>query len=100
MDNSGLDKAIDILYANKDNWANLSLSKKIPLFQSLTSKTIEVAKDWADAAVQAKSIPKDSPLSGEEWTSGPWALIYGIESMVETLKALDKGENPPIGKIR
>ena len=100
MDNSGLDKVIDILYANKDNWAKLSLSKKIPLFQSLTSKTIEVAKDWADAAVQAKSIPKDSPLSGEEWTSGPWALIYGIESMVETLKALDKGKNPPIGKIR
>ena len=100
MNNSGLDKAIDILYANKDNWANLSLAKKIPLFQSLTSNTIEVAKDWADAAVQAKSIPKDSPLSGEEWTSGPWALIYGIESMVETLKALDKGKNPPIGKIR
>ena len=100
MDNLVLDKAIDLLKANKDSWVNLTIAEKIPLFQSLSSKTIEVAKDWAEVANQAKSIPNDSPLSGEEWASGPWALIYGVESMVETLKALDKGENPPIGKIR
>ena len=100
MDNLLLDEAIIKLNTNKDNWANLPIAEKIPLFQSLTIKTIEVAKDWADAANEAKSIPNESPLSGEEWTSGPWALIYGAESMVDTLKALDKGEPPPIGKVR
>ncbi len=100
MDNLVLDKAINLLKVNKDNWSNLTIVEKIPLFQSITTKTVEVAKDWADAANQAKSISKDSPLSGEEWTSGPWALIYGVESMVGTLKALESGENPPIGKIR
>ena len=100
MDNLVLDKAINLLKVNKDSWSNLTIAEKIPLFQSITTKTVEVAKDWADAANQAKSISKDSPLSGEEWTSGPWALIYGVESMVGTLKALESGENPPIGKIR
>ena len=100
MNNSDLDKAINILNTNKDNWVNLPISEKIPLFKSLSSKTSSVAKDWVDAAVKAKSINVDSPLSGEEWTSGPWALIYGAESMVDTLAALDKGKNPPIGKIR
>ena len=100
MNNSDLDKAINILNTNKDNWVNLPISEKIPLFKSLSSKTSSVAKDWVDAAVKAKSINVDSPLSGEEWTSGPWALIYGVESMVDTLIALDKGQNPPIGKIR
>ena len=100
MNNSDLDKAINILNTNKDNWVNLPISEKIPLFKSLSSKTSSVAKDWVDAAVKAKSINVDSPLSGEEWTSGPWALIYGAESMVGTLTALDKGKNPPIGKIR
>ena len=100
MNNSDLDKAINILNTNKDNWVNLPISEKIPLFKSLSSKTSSVAKDWVDAAVKAKSIDVDSPLSGEEWTSGPWALIYGAESMVDTLAALDKGKNPPIGKIR
>ena len=100
MNNSDLDKAINILNTNKDNWVNLPISEKIPLFKSLSSKTSSVAKDWVDASVKAKSINVDSPLSGEEWTSGPWALIYGAESMVGTLTALDKGKNPPIGKIR
>ena len=100
MNNSDLDKAINILNTNKDNWVNLPISEKIPLFKSLSSKTSSVAKDWVDAAVKAKSINVDSPLSGEEWTSGPWALIYGAESMVGTLTALDNGKNPPIGKIR
>jgi len=100
LNNSDLDKAINILNTNKDNWVNLPISEKIPLFKSLSSKTSSVAKDWVDAAVKAKSINVDSPLSGEEWTSGPWALIYGAESMVGTLTALDRGKNPPIGKIR
>ena len=100
MNNSDLDKLINILNTNKDNWVNLPISEKIPLFKSLSSKTSSVAKDWVDAAVKAKSINVNSPLSGEEWTSGPWALIYGAESMVGTLKALDNGKNPPIGKIR
>ena len=80
MDNLVLDKAIDLLKANKDSWVNLTIAEKIPLFQSLSSKTIEVAKDWAEVANQAKSIPNDSPLSGEEWASGPWALIYGVKA--------------------
>ena len=100
MNNSDLDKAINILNTNKDNWVNLPISEKIPLFKSLSSKTSSVARDWVDAAVKAKSINVNSPLSGEEWTSGPWALIYGAESMVGTLTALDNGKNPPIGKIR
>ena len=100
MDSSSLDKAINILDTNKDDWVNLPISEKIPLFKSLSSKTAAVAKDWTDAALKAKSIKEDSPLSGEEWTSGPWALIYAVESMVDTLIALDKGQNPPVGKIR
>ena len=65
MDNLVLDKAIGLLKTNKDSWANLSISEKIPLFQSITAKTVEVAQDWAEAANQAKSISNDSPLSGE-----------------------------------
>ena len=100
MDKLVLDNAVDLLKSNKDNWSNLTIPEKIPLFQSITTNTVEVAQDWAEAANQAKSISNESPIAGEEWTSGPWALIYGVESMVETLQALRSGKNPPIGKIR
>ena len=95
-----LDKAIAALNTHKDEWARLPIAEKIPLFQGLSIKTAEVAENWAAVAAQAKSIPENSPLVGEEWTSGPWALIYGIESMVGTLQSLEKGNNPPIGKVR
>ena len=60
MNNSDLDKAINILNTNKDNWVNLPISEKIPLFKSLSSKTSSVARDWVDAAVKAKSINVNS----------------------------------------
>ena len=100
MDKLILDKAISALNTHKDEWARLPIAEKIPLFQDATTKTAEVADNWVAAAVKAKSIPENSPLVGEEWASGPWALIYGIESMVGTLQSLDKGKNPPIGKVR
>ena len=100
MDKSILDKSIAILNTRKDEWARLPIAERIPLFQGATKKTAEVADNWVAAAVRAKSIPDNSPLVGEEWTSGPWALIYGIESMIGTLQSLEKGKNPPIGKVR
>ena len=100
MDKLILDKAIAALNTHKDEWAKLPIAEKIPLFQGATKKTAEVADNWVVAAVKAKSIPENSPLVGEEWASGPWALIYGIESMVGTLQSLEKGKNPPIGKVR
>ena len=92
MDKLILDKAIAALNTHKDEWARLPIAEKIPLFQGLSIKTAEVAENWAAVAAQAKSIPENSPLVGEEWTSGPWALIYGIESMVGTLQSLDKAK--------
>ena len=81
MDSSSLDKAINILDTNKDDWVNLPISEKIPLFKSLSSKTAAVAKDWTDAALKAKSIKEDSPLSGrmDIWTMGSnlWRRKHG-----------------------
>jgi aldehyde dehydrogenase (NAD(P)+) len=100
LDTLVLDKVIGTLNSHKDEWARLPIAEKIHLFQRVSKKTAELAENWVAVAVTAKSIPESSPLVGEEWASGPWALIYGVESMVGTLQSLDKGKNPPIGKVR
>ena len=62
MDTLVLDKAIGTLNTHKDEWARLPITEKIPLFQGVSKKTAEVAENWAAVAVNAKSIPKSSPL--------------------------------------
>ena len=44
-----------------------------------------------EAAVRAKGIPPGSPLAGEEWLSGPYALLYGINEIERTMQALARG---------
>lgn len=95
-----LDQAIDILKAHKDEWALMPMEERIPYYEGLVSKTAAIAEDWVFAAAKAKSIPTDSPLVGEEWSSGPWAFIYGVDSILGTLRALSQGKPPPIGKVR
>src|SRR5205823_7006677 len=52
----------------------------------------EVAARWVDAAAKAKRIPSDSPLGGEEWLSGPWALLKGLNVLISTLEKIENGK--------
>lgn len=87
-----IDETVASLAANKDRWAKLSIRRKVAYLKNLRSKTDEVAERWVDAAAKAKRIPADSPLVGEEWISGPWALIRALSVLIRSLEALDKGE--------
>ena len=50
-----------------------------------------VAEDWAANASQKKQIPAGSPLEGEEWFSGPYALLSACNNFIATLEAMDGG---------
>lgn len=60
----------------------------------MRAKTDEVAEAWVAAAANAKRIPPDSPLVGEEWLTGPWVLLRTLKQLTRTLAALDRGESP------
>jgi aldehyde dehydrogenase (NAD(P)+) len=89
---SAIDKTVASLAAHKDKWATLPIRRKIEYLKELTSKTDEAAERWVAAAASAKRIPQDSPLVGEEWISGPWALIKALGVLIRSLEALDKGQ--------
>ena len=69
-----LDQIVTTLAEHKDEWATLPIARKVSSLEELRGRVDEVAERWVDAAVRAKRIPVDSPLVGEEWMSGPWAL--------------------------
>jgi len=89
-----IDRTVTMLAQHRDEWATLPIAQKVNYLQELRSKADEVAERWVNAAVKAKRIPSDSPLVGEEWMSGPWALQKGLSVLIRTLKAVDKSKSP------
>jgi hypothetical protein len=44
-------------------------------------------------AARIKGLPDGSPLLGEEWTSGPWAVLAYVGALNATLQRLDDGRD-------
>ena len=88
------------LEAHKDEWALLPISEKVELLHATKSELKVYAQEWVSASAAGKNLDPQSPWVGEEWVGGPWALAGWINAMVDTLDALEKGENPPVKKIR
>lgn len=93
MDTAQIDADLATLSEHKAHWATLPVSEKIDYLRQLVDLTIASAEDWADRAVEAKGIDADSPLAGEEWVSGPYALLGWMHAIASTLAALDQGED-------
>ncbi len=97
-----LDRQVARLQAEKDTWAKLPIARKVALLHSLVRRTGACAERWTHAALDAKGLPHNSPLAGEEWTSGPWALMYGAKHYASTLEDIATRGGPRLkpGSVR
>ena len=95
-ENAALERDLQVLDAHKQAWVGLSLAAKIGLLEQVKRETVKVAERWVQAAVRAKGIPDGSPLAGEEWSSGPWALLYGLSQSIKTLGEIKAHGKPQI----
>jgi aldehyde dehydrogenase (NAD(P)+) len=82
------------LTAAKQRWAALSIHDKVGYLQRLRPLVRDISAEWVDEAVGAKAIPSGSPLAGEEWISGPYAVLSWMTAAIETLEAVARGANP------
>jgi aldehyde dehydrogenase (NAD(P)+) len=82
------DEAIGVLAGHKDAWARLPIAAKIEHLRTLRRRTAAEAERWVAAACAAKGLDAESALAGEEWTSGPWAMLFGVNRLVESLEAV------------
>jgi aldehyde dehydrogenase (NAD(P)+) len=91
-----------VLAEHKQAWAKLPVAQKIELLSAVKRETAKVAEAWVAAAVAAKGIPADSALAGEEWSSGPWATLYGLSQAIHTLGDIERHGRPrvPKGAVR
>jgi aldehyde dehydrogenase (NAD(P)+) len=84
-----LETALADLAAKKDGWARTSIGERIAMLTEIKERLIEVAEAWAKTAARKKGIPTGSPLEGEEWFGGPYALMYGCNLFLQTLSQMD-----------
>ena len=82
---AAMDAALEMLDARKTEWARLPIPRKIDLLERLKGRIDAAAGRWVTAASRAKGLPKDSPLRGEEWSSGPWATVAYLDPLIRTL---------------
>lgn len=92
MDVSSIDRSLEILAANRRRWARLPISTKIYLLEDVRRRVGGVAASWVEAARVAKRLAPGSPLLGEDWTSGPYALASAAAAYAETLRRLGRGD--------
>jgi acyl-CoA reductase-like NAD-dependent aldehyde dehydrogenase len=96
-----LDAEVEALRAHANTWARLGIAGKIRHLRTMRTRTIEVAQQWVDLGAEAKAIA-GSQLAGEEWMSGPYALLTAIDRLTATLAGIARDGTPPIpaGAIR
>ena len=93
------DADLKVLDAAKHDWANTSVGDRIGMLVQVKNNLAKVAEDWAAMAAKAKGIPDGSPLMGEEWFSGPYALMSTCNGLITTLsKMADKAFLDPLPK--
>jgi len=74
-------------------WARTSLARRRDLLVELQARVAEHAEEWVAVATRIKQLPVDSSLVGEEWVSGPWAVLGYVDALARTLDALDEGRD-------
>ena len=79
------DEITERLARGEQVWAETSLAQRRELLGRLKQLTAVNASEWVQAAARIKQLPADSPLIGEEWISGPWAVLGPASALARTL---------------
>ena len=85
-----IDQALDELHARKDQWVHLALEDKIQLLREVAQGIVDTAEAQVNDAMRAKNLPLDSPLSGEDWLSGPYANLRVTQELLKSLESLNR----------
>ena len=84
----GYDEALAELAAMRSPWARTGAPERADLLDEIRAALMPVAAAWAETAARIKHLPPRSPAEGEEWLSGPYALMSACDAYAETLRKL------------
>jgi aldehyde dehydrogenase (NAD(P)+) len=80
-------------------WARAPLPEKAALARALLAGTERTAARMVRAACEAKGLPLGAPPEGDEWIAGVYPVLRIFRQLAESLEALARGRNPPLGPL-
>jgi aldehyde dehydrogenase (NAD(P)+) len=83
------DRTLHALRNGAERWIRTAPGERAGLLASLLGRVHAAAPRWVKAAAEAKGIA-GTPLEGEEWISGPWALLYALNRYIRTLREIER----------
>lgn len=91
-----VDEPLQRLAAAKSRWAALTPSGIALLLEEVRERVHAVAPEWVAAATEAKGLRPGSALAGEEWISGPWAVLYALNRYLRSLRQIESLGRPAL----
>ena len=80
-----LSRHLQCLADNRERWVRTTVPERIALLAEMKTALMSVAQAWAETAANKKGVAVGSALEGEEWLSGPYALMVYCNQMMRTL---------------
>ena len=96
-DQAGLTDQLTELARGAERWAATGLSDRAALLRMVHASVGAASNRWAQTAAGLKRLEAMSSLVGEEWLSGPYALLGATDRLARTLDALAEGRSPVAG---
>jgi aldehyde dehydrogenase (NAD(P)+) len=92
-----IDATLARLHRGEAIWAGTPLARRRELLEQMHVLVGRNAQAWVNAATGVKGLDPGSTLVGEEWLSGPYAMLTTLAVLAETVAALEKGDSPVDG---
>lgn len=96
---SDISQVIAQLKASAKEFATLTIDQRIVLAKSMQRGLMKAAERGVQAGCKAKGITIGSPAEAEEWATNPWGCVRQLRLIIESLRAIQKSGNTPVGKI-
>lgn len=80
---------LTMLDAAKDLWAQKTIADRLQLLDETKEGIMRVAQGWAEISARKKGLTAAMPVSGEEWLSGPYPTLVGVDALRHTLSQMD-----------
>jgi hypothetical protein len=92
-----MDRAVTMAREAAPAFAALGIGERISLLRSLQRGILSVAPAIVGSSCRAKGIEAGSPLEGEEWATGPYAVMRQLRLLRESLGSLEERGATPLG---